>query len=109
MPEPTKQEQDAAAAAKAKAEQDAKARAAEPPKPADTTAALAEAVRNFSRVQAPAAPTEDIDKTVRGGKYRVKDNAGKFKLVNANGREIDEDGKLLHPEEQRVDAFGRLV
>jgi hypothetical protein len=104
MAEPTKQEQDAAAAAKAKAEQDAKARAAEPPKPADTTAALAEAVRNFSRVQAPAAPTEDIDKTVRGGKYLVNK-----KLVNANGREIDEDGKLLHPEEQRVDAFGRLV
>lgn len=111
-----KQEQDAAA--RAKAEQDARARAeadarakaaapAAPAKPEETTATLAEAVKNLerrTRLPGPAAPTAELDRTVPGGKYLVKG-----KLVNAHGREVDEQGRLLHPEQQQVDAHGRLV
>lgn len=104
MADPTKDD----AAAKAKADQDAKAKAsATQPADAETLTALAESVKNLeqrTRAAAPAPATEGLDQTTPGGKFRVKG-----KLVNANGREIDEDGKLLHPEQVQVDAFGRKV
>jgi hypothetical protein len=38
---------------------------------------------------------------VPGGMYRVRG-----KLVNAHGREIDQEGNVLHPEQIQVDPFG---
>lgn len=106
MPDPTKDD----AAAKAKADQEAKARADATKQPAAhddpnlLTAAILKNLEQRTRTAGMATATEGLDETVPGGKYRVKG-----KLVNAHGREVDEDGKLLHPEEQRVNEFGQLV
>jgi hypothetical protein len=95
---------------------DAHAKPADPkpadPRPADPKAApgvsvqeLAAAIRQSNQINAGAASaTVDADKTVPGGKFLVGG-----KLVNCNGREIDEEGNILRPEELTMDPFGRLV
>lgn len=83
-----------------------------PPSPApqsDPIQAIADALTQAAnRVQparaVPAHKTEGLDTTVKGGKFLVNG-----RLVNANGREIDEDGKILRPEELTQDIFGRVV
>jgi hypothetical protein len=84
------------------------------PRPADPKAApgvsvqeLAAAIRQSNQINAGAASaTADADKTVPGGKF-LDVRTGKF--INCNGREIDEDGNVLRPEELVMDPFGRLV
>lgn len=88
----------------------ADAKAGTPADPAggnDSVQTLAASIANLeqrTRLGTPAGATADLDRTVPGGKFRVRG-----KLVNAHGREIDDDGKLLHPEEQQLDPFGRKV
>lgn len=71
-----------------------------------TMAAIAEAMKGMQQRVAPAAPTatEDLDKTQPGGMYLVGG-----KKVNANGRELNDDGSIKHPEQLRVNEFGQLV
>jgi hypothetical protein len=57
-----------------------------------------------TRAAGPATAKADLDVAPAGGRYKVKG-----KLVNAHGRELNDDGSLKHPEQQQVDAFGRLV
>ena len=78
-----------------------------PAHPADVNASVAETLKHLeerTRLAAPQAATPDLDKTVPGGKY-IRRGA----LINAHGREIHPDGTLVHPEEQKIDQFGRLV
>lgn len=66
-----------------------------PPAVAPTTTANAPQFIVTGMVPAgPVLPTEGIDTTIPGGKYRVGDQ-----WQNANGQEIDERGKVLHPEQ----------
>lgn len=81
--------------------------APEPKDKADSTALLADAIKALAeRTPAPGgiAAAPDMDVTQPGGRFNVGN-----KLVNAHGRELNEDGSLKHPEQQQVDAFGRLV
>lgn len=90
-------------------------KASDAAKPADARPApsadiqeLAAAITRATAIRATGAAvaTPDADKTVPGGKY-LDVRTGKF--VNCNGREIDEDGNILRPEELVMDPFGRLV
>lgn len=133
MAEPTKEE----LAARAKAEADARSRApatalAPAPAPAPTVAAqpvaarpaapqsatadqnvvnalgtLAEAMKDVqSRINPAAASvaTANLDETKPGGFFIVGG-----KKVNSAGRELNDDGSLKHPEQQRINEFGQLV
>jgi membrane protein involved in colicin uptake len=128
MPDPTKEElaarakatADADAAARAKAEADAKARTAQAlasaPAPATpqfaaadagTLAAITETLRSMQNRLLPAGAataTEGLDRTKPGGFFIV--NGVK---QNSAGRELNDDGSLKHPEQQRVNEFGQLV
>jgi hypothetical protein len=78
-----------------------------PAAPSADIKALADAIGAANRLSAGAAVARpDADKTVPGGKF-LDVRTGKF--INCNGREIDEDGKILRPEELTMDPFGRLV
>jgi hypothetical protein len=112
-----KQQADADAAARAKSEADAKARTAQAPASApapaqpaaadpnttSTFVALAEAIKRITPAGASHA-TAGLDTTQPGGFYVV--NGVK---VNAHGRELNDDGSLKYPEQQRVNEFGQLV
>jgi hypothetical protein len=53
----------------------------------------------------PAFATPGLSESkVPGGKYLIRG-----KLVNANNREIDEEGKILHPDQLVLDPFGKLI
>jgi hypothetical protein len=123
MPDPTKEEQ-----AKARAAAEASAAATPAPRPAamtearpaparpdfaapvpaDATPALVETLKNLearSRPAGYASATPGLDEAgERGPVYRVKG-----RLVNAHDREVNEDGSLVHPEQQSVDVYGRLT
>lgn len=73
---------------------------------AATMAAIAEVMKGMQQRVAPAAPaaTEGLDKTQPGGCYLVGG-----KKVNAHGRELNDDGSIMHPEQLRVNEFGQLV
>jgi hypothetical protein len=121
MPDPTKEEQ---AKARAAAEASAAARPAPAamtearpaparqdfaaPVPADATPALVETLKNLearSRPAGYASATPGLDEAPDGKPvYRVKG-----RLVNAHDREVNEDGSLVHPEQQSVDVYGRLT
>jgi hypothetical protein len=123
MPDPTKEEMaarqkaEADAAARAKSDADAKTRTAQalasapaPAQPAaadanttSTLVALAQAMQRIAPVGA-AAATANLDETQPGGFFVV--NGVK---VNSAGRELNDDGSLKHPEQQRVNEFGQLV
>jgi hypothetical protein len=121
MADPTKEEMaarqkaEADAAARVKSEADAKARTAQslasaPVQPAaadasttSTLVALAQAMQRIAPVGA-AAPTANQDEPQPGGFFIV--NGVK---VNSAGRELNDDGSLKHPEQQRVNEFGQLV
>lgn len=83
-----------------KAEAD-KARAAQPD---PNVAALAEVLRKAGQAAGPAGATPDLDVAPPGGRFIVDGKA-----VNCNGRELNDDNTLKHPEEQKVDAYGRLI
>jgi hypothetical protein len=115
MADPTKED----LAARQKADADAKVRATAPtpPPPApvqpaeaahtDAMTTLAAAVKDIQQRMSPAAasiPTADLDKTQPGGFYIVNGVN-----VNSHGRELNDDGSLKHPEQQRVNEFGQLV
>jgi hypothetical protein len=137
MPDPTKEEQAKAAAAASAATAPKPGTAASPPAPApaaatapapaptpapaatpaaapapapihaDATPALVETLKNLearSRPAGYASATEGLDEAPEGGKFLVRGV-----LVNAAGRELNEDGSLKHPEQRRVNEFGQLV
>jgi hypothetical protein len=135
MPDPTKEEQAKTAAAASAATAPKPGTAASPPAPApaaatapapapapaaapaaapapapihaDATPALVETLKNLearSRPAGYASATEGLDEAPEGGKYLVRGV-----LVNAAGRELNEDGSLKHPEQRRVNEFGQLV
>jgi hypothetical protein len=93
---------------KSSAEKAGMSASAAAPTQSDSVKALADALVLATRsVQAgPQVPTatEGMDQTIKGGKFLVEG-----KLVNAHGREIDEEGNILHPEQLQQDMFGRLV
>jgi hypothetical protein len=123
MPDPTKEEQ-----AKARAAAEASAAATPAPRPAamtearpaparpdfaapvpaDATPALVETLKNLearSRPAGYASATPGLDEAgEKGPVYRVRG-----RLVNAHDREVNEDGSLVHPEQQQVDVYGRLT
>ena len=73
----------------------------------DLTATLVNVVAGLearTRNLMPVGATVGLDETDHGGRY-IKNG----KLVNANNRELNEDGSLKHPEQIRTDAFGREV
>jgi hypothetical protein len=83
----------------------------EPPKDAvlehpviGALAGTIKALEERTRAQGPASATPDLDRSPRGGRF-LRDGV----LIDAHGREINEDGSLKHPERQQVDAFGRLI
>jgi hypothetical protein len=134
MPDPTKEEQARTAAAASAATAPKTGTAASPPAPApaaatatapaptpapaatapapapihaDATPALVETLKNLearSRPAGYASATEGLDEAPEGGKFLVRGV-----LVNAAGRELNEDGSLKHPEQRRVNEFGQLV
>jgi hypothetical protein len=135
MPDPTKEEQAKAAAAASASTAPKPGTAASPPAPApaaatspapapaptpapaatpapaplhaDATPALVETLKNLearSRPAGYASATEGLDEAPEGGKFLVRGV-----LVNAAGRELNEDGSLKHPEQRRVNEFGQLV
>jgi hypothetical protein len=137
MPDPTKEEQAKAASAASAATAPKPGTAASPPAPApaaatapapapapapaaapavapapapihaDATPALVETLKNLearSRPAGYASATEGLDEAPEGGKFLVRGV-----LVNAAGRELNEDGSLKHPEQRRVNEFGQLV
>jgi cytoskeletal protein RodZ len=119
MPDPTKEEQAKAASAASAATAPKPGTAAAPPAPApaaatapapihaDATPALVETLKNLearSRPAGYASATEGLDEAPEGGKFLVRGV-----LVNAAGRELNEDGSLKHPEQRRVNEFGQLV
>jgi hypothetical protein len=133
MPDPTKEEQARTAAAASAATAPKPGTAASPPAPApaaatspapaptpapvaapapaplhaDATPALVETLKNLearSRPAGYASATEGLDEAPEGGKFLVRGV-----LVNAAGRELNEDGSLKHPEQRRVNEFGQLV
>jgi hypothetical protein len=118
-----KQKADADAAARAKATADAEARTraatahpAAAPAPATpqfaaadtgTLAAITETLRSMQNRLLPAGAataTEGLDETQPGGFYIVDGVK-----VNSAGRELNDDGSLKHPDQQRVNEFGQLV
>jgi hypothetical protein len=133
MPDPTKEEQAKVASAASAATAPKPGTAASPPAPApaaatspapaptpapvaapapaplhaDATPALVETLKNLearSRPAGYASATEGLDEAPEGGKFLVRGV-----LVNAAGRELNEDGSLKHPEQRRVNEFGQLV
>jgi hypothetical protein len=125
MPDPTKEEQartKAAAEASASAtprpapavtsapapapvQRDFAATAA--PAPAEVTPTLVETLKNLEQRSRPAgyaSATEGLDEAPEGGRFKVRGV-----LVNAHGRELNEDGSLKHPEERQVDVYGRYT
>jgi hypothetical protein len=133
MPDPTKEEQARTASAASAATAPKPGTAASPPAPApaaatspapaptpapvaapapaplhaDATPALVETLKNLearSRPAGYASATEGLDEAPEGGKFLVRGV-----LVNAAGRELNEDGSLKHPEQRRVNEFGQLV
>lgn len=106
MADPTK---DQPAPAAKPADVAAKPMSAPAPQPvhADaTTAAVIEVLKGMQQRVAPAAQaaTEGLDKTQPGGMYLVGG-----KKVNANGRELNDDGSIKYPEQLRVNEFGQMV
>lgn len=72
-----------------------------------TLATMVETMQAMQRRIAPlaaAGATPDLDVTQPGGFYIVKGVK-----VNAHGRELNDDGSIKYPDQQRVNEFGQLV
>lgn len=75
---------------------------------ADVTPSLVETLKHLEQRSRPAgyaSATPGLDEAgEKGPVYLVKG-----RRVNAHGREVNEDGSLVHPEQQQVDIYGRLT
>jgi hypothetical protein len=79
-----------------------------PPVPADPMERLASILERAVTSRPSSGPsfaTPGLSEApVPGGMYMIRG-----RRVNANNREIDEKGNILHPEELQLDPFGKLI
>jgi hypothetical protein len=78
-----------------------------PTAPPDTLQAITETLQQMQTRLVPAGAahaTQGLDETQPGGVYIVRGVR-----VNANGRELNDDGSIKYPDQLRVNEFGQMV